>query len=67
MLSDEEKKEMRADGLNKNRREEFFSARKKKTNGLRRLDDYITFLTDVQKIKSFKHLSKVTSTEKNIL
>ena len=67
MLSDQEKKEMLADGLSQKRRQEFLMAERKKPKGPRTLNDYIAFLTAVQKIKPFEHKRVITPTDKNIL
>lgn len=50
MLSNEEKKEMLADGLSKKRQQEFLMAEQKKPKMLHDLDSYIAFLMAVQKI-----------------
>ena len=67
MLSEQEKKEMLADGLSRERQREFLAADRQKPEGSRILNDYMTFLTNVQKIKSFKHKRVFTPTDKNIL
>lgn len=67
MLSDKEKKEMRSDGLSRKRRREFAAAGKQKPKTSRALNDYIAFLTDVQKIKPFGHKRVMTRADKNIL
>lgn len=67
MLSDKEKKEMRADGLSRRRRREFAVAEKEKPGISRALNDYIAFLMDVQKIKPFEHKCSITKADKNIL
>ena len=67
MLSDREKKEMLADGLSGKRRQEFLIAEKKKSKPSRTLNDYIAFLTEAQRFKSFEHKRVITPTEKNIL
>ena len=67
MLSDKEKKEMRADGLSRKRRREFAAAGKRKPRTSRILNDYISFLTDIQKIKSFGHKRVMTEADENIL
>lgn len=67
MLSEQEKKEMLADGLSRKRRREFLMAERQKPKGSRPLNDYMTFLADVQKIKPFEHKRVVTPACKNIL
>ena len=67
MLSDQEKQEMLADGLSQARRQEFLLAEKKRPKSSRVLNDYIAFLTAVQKIKPIEHKRVVTLTDKNIL
>ena len=67
MLSNQEKKEMLADGLSRKRRQEFFMADQQKPNTSRALNVYMSFLMDVQKIKPFEHSRAVTPTDKNIL
>ena len=67
MLSDREKKEMLADGFSRKRRQEFFLAEQRKPKISRAVNDYIAFLMDVQKIKSFEHERIITPTGKNIL
>ena len=67
MLSDQEKKEMLADGLSRRRRQEFLQAEQQKSKSSRTLNDYIAFLMDVQKIKPFEHKRVVTPADKNIL
>ena len=67
MLSDQEKKEMLADGLSQTRRQEFLISEQKKPKASRALSDYIAFLMAVQKIKPFEHSRVVTSADKNIL
>lgn len=67
MLSKQEKKEMLADGLSRKRRREFLMAERQKPKGSLTLNDYMTFLSDVQKIKPFEHKRAVTPTDKNIL
>lgn len=67
MLSAKEKKEMRADGLSRRRRREFAEAGKEKSKISRDLNDYMAFLMDVQKIKSFGHKRVAAKADKNIL
>ena len=67
MLSDKEKREMLADGLDKRRAKEFSLAEERKPKASRALNDYIAFLMDVQKIKPFEHKRVVTKADKNIL
>jgi hypothetical protein len=67
MLSEKEKKEMLADALDLNRRQKFLLAEKRKPKDSRKLDDYIAFPMDVQKIKPFEHRPAITPTAKNIL
>lgn len=67
MLSAKEKKEMRADGLSRRRRREFAEAEKQKPRISRALNDYMTFLMDVQKIKPFGRKRIAARTDKNIL
>ena len=67
MLSDQEKKEMLADALSRKRQQEFFMAEQQKPKATRVLNDYIEFLMDVQKIKSFEHKRIITPADKNIL
>ena len=67
MLSENEKREMLADGLNLKRRQEFSKAQQQKPKSSRTLNNYITFLMDVQKIKPFEHKRVITPTDKNIL
>ncbi len=67
MLSEQEKKEMLADGLSQKRRQEFCKAEKNKSKSSRDLNEYIAFLMDVQKVKPFKHERLITPTDKNIL
>ncbi len=67
MLSDREKKEMLADGLSQERRQEFLKAQRHKPESSRDLNDYIAFLMVVQKIKPFEHKRVITPTDKNLL
>lgn len=67
MLSEQEKKEMLADGFSRDRQREFSMARRQKPTGPRGLNDYMIFLANVQRIKSFEHKRAVTPTGKNIL
>ena len=67
MLSDQEKKEMLADGLSRERQKRFLLAEQQKPEAPRTLNDYMAFLRDVQKIKSFEHKRVVTPTGKNML
>ena len=67
MLSDQEKKEMLADGFSRKRQQEFLMAERKKPKGPRTLNAYMAFLMDVQKIKSFEHKRIITPADKNIL
>ena len=67
MLSNQEKKEMLADALSRKRQQEFFMAEQQKPKATRVLNDYIVFLMDVQKIKSFEHKRIITPADKNIL
>jgi hypothetical protein len=67
MLSDQEKKEMLADGRSRKRQQEFLKARQEKPKAAPALNDYIAFLMDVQKIKSFEHKRVITPTDKNVL
>lgn len=67
MLSDQEKKEMLADGLSRERQKRFLMAEQQKPKLPRALNDYMAFLSDVQKIKSFEHKRVVTPADKNIL
>ncbi|OGX39025.1 MAG: hypothetical protein A3G91_00705 [Omnitrophica WOR_2 bacterium RIFCSPLOWO2_12_FULL_50_9] len=67
MLNERGKKEMLADGLSCKRREEFSSAEKQKPRARPSLNDYMAFLMDVQKIKSFEHRRVITPSDKNIL
>ena len=67
MLSDKEKKEMLEDGLSQKRRRESFVVEQKKPKSSENLNDYIAFLTAVQKIKPFKHSRVITQAKNNIL
>ena len=67
MLSDKEKKEMLEDGLSQKRRRESIGAEQKKPKSSKNLNDYIVFLTAVQKIKPIKHAQVITLAGKNIL
>ena len=67
MFSDKEKKEMLEDAHSQRRRDEFILAEGKKPKGSKSLNDYISFLMAVQKIKPFEHVRVVTRAEKNIL
>lgn len=67
MLSEQEKREMLADGLSRRRREELSSAEKRKPRACPSLNEYIAFLMDVQKIKPFEHRRVITPTDKNVL
>ena len=67
MLSEQEKKEMLADGLSRERRQGFRMASRQKPNGSRSLNDYIAFLTEVQMFKPFEHKAGMTKASKNIL
>ncbi len=67
MLSDQEKKEMLADGLSQERREGFRIAEQKKPRGSRSLNNYLAFLMSVQKIHPFEHPRTVSLADKNIL
>jgi uncharacterized protein YabE (DUF348 family) len=67
MLSDQEKKEMLADGLSLKRQQEFSVADRRKTKTIRTVSQYIAFLMEVQKIKAFQHDRVVTAACKNIL
>ena len=67
MLSDQEKKEMFADGLSRRRRQEFSLADQQRPKASRALNDYLAFLMDVQKIKPFEHKRAITPTDRNIL
>ena len=67
MLSDKEKKEMLEDGSSQKRKQEFSAAEQKKPKSSRDLNDYIIFLTAVQKIKPIKHARVITLAAKNIL
>ena len=67
MLSDEEKKEMLEDGMNKTRRYDFRMVRAKKIADIS-FDEYLKFLNDVQKIFSpFKPSRRITVTRLNKL
>jgi len=67
MLSDQERKEMLADGLSRKRQEGFLLAERQKPRISRTLNDYIAFLMGVQKIKPFEHKRVMTPAGKNIL
>ncbi len=67
MLSDQEKKEMLADGLSRERQKRFLLADQQKPKLPRTLNDYMAFLRDVQKIKPFEHKRVITPADKNIL
>jgi|GEM_PF-1357878 len=67
MLSDQEKKEMLADGLDLERGQQFLIARHRRAKTLSTLDNYIEFLMDVQKIKPFDHKHNITLSDKNLL
>ncbi len=67
MLRENEKKEMRADALSPERRQDFLLARQKRPEASRALNDYIAFLMAVQKIKPFEHKRVITKANKNIL
>ena len=67
MLSDQEKKEMLADGLSRERQKRFLLADQQKPKLPRALNDYMAFLRDVQKIKPFEHKRVITPAGKNIL
>lgn len=66
MFSEEEKKEMLADGLSQKRREEFRAAARLKPKSSRSLNDYIAFLTEIQMVKPFEHKAGMTKASKNI-
>lgn len=66
MLSEEEKKEMLADGLSQKRREEFRAAQRLKPQSSRSLNGYIAFLNEVQMVKPFEHKPGMTKVLKNI-
>ena len=66
MLSEQEKREMLADGLSRKRRHEVLMAEQKKPKISGTLDEYIAFLMAVQKIKPFEHVRKITRAEKNM-
>ena len=66
MLSDEEKKEMLADGLNAKRHQQFAEARRQQMDRQSRLlDDYIAFLMSIQKVFLFSHEKQKTETTFN--
>ena len=67
MLSDQEKKEMLADGFSRKRHQEFLISEQQKPKPSRALNDYIAFLMEIQKIKSFEHKRVMTPTDENIL
>lgn len=67
MLSPKEKKEMLEDGLSRKRRKEFLAVRQQRPKSSRKLDDYISFLMDVQKIMPFQHKRIITPSGKNTL
>lgn len=67
MLSDQDKRDMLADGLSRERRQAFLKAERRKSTASGSLDEYIAFLMDVQKIMPFEHKRAVTPTAKNIL
>ena len=68
MLSDREKQEMLADGLNAQRHAQFAEARRQQmARQSRLLDDYIEFLMSIQKIFPFTHEKQKTDTTFNKL
>ena len=67
MLSDKEKKEMLEDGSSQKRKQAFLAAEQKKPKSSRDLNDYIVFLTALQKIEPIKNARVITLTGKNIL
>jgi len=67
MLSEQEKNEMLADGLSRERQQEFLMVEQQKPKPSRALNDYIVFLMDVQKIKTFEHKRVITLADRNIL
>ena len=67
MLNDNDKKEMLADGLNRQRLQEFQEAERRKHKSSGSFDDYIAFLMDAQRIIPFAHKPVITPTAKNIL
>ena len=67
MLNENEKKEILSDGFDRKRQQEFLMAERLRPKASRTLNNYITFLMDVQKIKPFDHKRVITPAAKNIL